>query len=344
MEKEFIISLDKKFNIDTLKNSIEILKFNLQRVCNIQRIYNFPKINNIRKRIEKDLQNLNLLNFYIIETFFILENYKILLSKPINIFDENAKQELLKKKNYFNNFFFEKTYGYFSHQQLYNLLKNTRDDFICQNCLSNDYNYLKEDVYICNNCSCILNYIDNNTLEVNIKHQKKQYNYNKKIHFIECMNQFQAKQKKNIPDELIEKIKKNLKKDGYYTNDSDIKNIKKNHILKILNNLKEKNYYNDVALIHYKITNIPPYNIEFLENKLLSEFEIILKKYKEIIKKNSMKNFINIQFILFQLLNKNGFKISIDNFCVLKTKEKKEKHEYICKQMFAELNWQYEDV
>jgi hypothetical protein len=121
-------------------------------------------------------------------------------------------------------------------------------------------------------------------------------------------------------------------------------------ILKELESKDVKKFYDDIVLIHHTLTNQPRDNIEYLEDSLLEDFDKLTEtydsKYSELeadssAKTPKRKNFINAQFVLYQLLRKHGHKCNEMDFLTLKTSERKRFHHTICKELFAILGWKY---
>ena len=53
------------------------------------------------------------------------------------------------------------------------------------------------------------------------------------------------------------------------------------------------------------------------------------------------KNFINTQYVLFQLLRRHKYMCKKQDFNILKTIDRKSFHDDICKELFEELGWNF---
>ena len=116
--------------------------------------------------------------------------------------------------------------------------------------------------------------------------------------------------------------------------------ITKNHIILFLKTLNQSKHYENVHLIHYVLTGQKPNDISHLENKLMNDFEIVLNLYdKNFVQDSKRKNFINGQYILFQLLRHNNYPCKKEDFLMLKTNLIKECYDEICKKIFDQLHW-----
>jgi hypothetical protein len=188
------------------------------------------------------------------------------------------------------------------------------------------------------------------------------YTYNRKVHFRDCIIQYQGKQKTHIPEEIytileVKLAEKNLINDS----SSRLKRYEKVTRAMVLDILKEleskdiKKFYDDIVLIHHTLTGQACDNIENLEDSLLDDFDKLTETYDTLYtnkenneecggpsKGTKRKNFINAQFVLYQLLRKHGHSCNEMDFLTLKTSERKKYHHTICKELFSILDWNYD--
>ena len=87
-------------------------------------------------------------------------------------------------------------------------------------------------------------------------------------------------------------------------------------------------------------------DISHLEDKLIKDFEVLSdlydKKFKhDKTKKIDRKSFINVQYVLFQLLRRHKYPCKREDFNILKTLDRKAFHDDIMKELFEELNWNF---
>ena len=107
----------------------------------------------------------------------------------------------------------------------------------------------------------------------------------------------------------------------------------------ILKELGYNKYYEDIAYIFHTLTNKPIPDISHLEPILLQDFDKLLSLYDQ--RHHDRKNFINNAYVLYQLLRKNGFKVNRNEFCHLKTNDRKYYHDVVCQELFQILNWNF---
>jgi len=174
--------------------------------------------------------------------------------------------------------------------------------------------------------------------------------YNRVLHFQDCIKQYQGKQNCKIPDKLYEDL--DMKFNAYRLlipeTDSSIKysKITRNHIMMFLKELKYTKHYENVNLIYFTLTNKRVDDISDLEDKLIDDFKELVSIYDEIHGKDKpeeldRKNFMNVQYLLFQLLRRHGHPCKIENFTILKTVDRKLFHDTICKNLFDKLGWKF---
>lgn len=218
-----------------------------------------------------------------------------------------------------------------------------------------------EDRAVCALCSTEQSLISNTSSfsDVGRVNMSSKYTYNRKVHFRDCIIQYQGKQKTHIPEEiytileakLIEKKiingHLNLPREKKYENVTRVMVL---NILKELNSKDVKKFYDDIVLIHHTLTGQPCDNIEHLEDSLLDDFDKLTETYDNLYKEETTedtckitrrKNFINAQFVLYQLLKKYGHPCNEMDFLTLKTSERKRFHHTICKELFSLLGWKY---
>ena len=109
-----------------------------------------------------------------------------------------------------------------------------------------------------------------------------------------------------------------------------------------LKELGYSKYYDDIVYIYHKITGNPIPDITSLENNLYNDFDILVETYDSMF--SDRKNFINNQYVLFQLLRKYNYKSNKEDFNFLKTNDRKYYHDYVCQKLFEKLNWNFQAI
>lgn len=168
------------------------------------------------------------------------------------------------------------------------------------------------------------------------------YKYSRKGHFKEAVDKFQGKSNVNIPQSLYDFIiQKKLK--------HNIKNLTKEHELLFLSESEEDytDFYGDINLIHSVLTGIKPPNIEKYEEELFKLFDIhdeayeYLKKEGKLGARLSMINSLNVYFKLMKLLQKVKYNCRLEDFNMLKTRDKLLEHDEAWKITCDYLGWEF---
>lgn len=311
--------------------------------------------NNVRLKLENVKRTLvdklgeNDYYYYINDVTHIIHEYKKILNKPVKVsfigkpvIKSDEKDIIIKR--YIDTVrkykFFENNLG----------VKTTN---YCDNCNNKTFDLIEDSTLkICKECFCektmyspIISYNDGERINMSNK-----YTYDRKVHFKDCINQYQGKQnsiiKQNVMDELEEEFRKHhlLVEDEMGVNtprEIKFQNITKKHILIFLKELKYTNNYENLNLIHYKFTGIKPPDISHLEEHLLRDFDILTELYDKKFNNLNRKNFINTQYVLMQLLERHRHKCDEDDFVILKTVDRKFFHDEIIKVLFETLGWNY---
>ena len=220
---------------------------------------------------------------------------------------------------------------------------------MCKNCNNKkDFDIVDGNIYICHDCSAqqvilknVSSYRDIDRVNISNK-----YLYDRKIHFRDCINQHQGKQNSTIQQQVYDDLEDQFRKHHLLVEDADDKKLKfskitKDHILMFLKELEYTKHYENANLIHYNITGNKPDDIGYLEDSLLNDFDILTELYDKKFKHLDRKNFINTQYVLFQLLLRHKHPCNKDDFNILKTVDRKTFHDEICKSLFEELGWNF---
>ena len=177
----------------------------------------------VKELIEKSIYNLDehindietnkLKNFYVLETAEILEKYKAILKKPqkINFMGKSIKQN--KEKDVLIALYLEKANNYVQIDYNFNFVSDKKDKIVCKNCHnSKEFEIQEGNVYICLHCSAQQFILKNVTSYKDIKRVNisSKYIYDRKIHFRDCINQYQGKQNSTIQQQVYKDIEKQL--------------------------------------------------------------------------------------------------------------------------------------
>ena len=99
--------------------------------------------------------------------------------------------------------------------------------------------------------------------------------------------------------------------------------------------MKQKRHYKDAHRIYHDLTGKRIDSIEHLEVALINDFRSFRNVYDTI--EVNKKNFLNVQYVLFNLLKKLGHPCDKKNFNLPKGDVSRRFHDMICKKVFDKL-------
>lgn len=228
-------------------------------------------------------------------------------------------------------------------------LTNISDDFldinnfvyqtdVCQICHKGELIPLEEEgVLVCNMCARSISYLIENE-KPSYKEPPKEvcfYAYKRINHFKEILAQFQGKETTQIPREVIENIKIQIKKERIEI--CQITNFKTKEILKKLGYNK---YYEHIPFIKDKLGIKPPIMSPELEDKLCNLFIELQSPYSKFCPDNRV-NFLNYYYTAYKLCELLGEDLYLEHFPMLKDPEKRMEQDIIWKKICQELDWEF---
>jgi hypothetical protein len=209
---------------------------------------------------------------------------------------------------------------------------------ICQYCRVGELIPLEDDgVLICNKCSRHIPYLIENE-KPSYKEPPKEvcfYAYKRINHFKEIIAQFQGKETTQIPPEVIENIKLQVKKER--TTIDQITNIKTKEILKKLGYNK---YYEHIPFIKDKLGIKPPVMSAEFEETLFNLFMELQAPYSKFCPDDRV-NFLNYYYTAYKLCELLGEIHYLEHFPMLKDREKRIDQDNIWKKICLELDWEF---
>ena len=209
---------------------------------------------------------------------------------------------------------------------------------ICKFCHKGELMPLEDEgVLMCNICYRYVPYLIENE-KPSYKEPPKEvcfYAYKRINHFKEILSQFQGKETTQIPNDVIENIKLQIKKERIEL--VEISNIKTKEILKKLGYNK---YYEHIPFIKDKLGIKPPIMSSELEETLCNLFIELQSPYSKFCPDDRV-NFLNYYYTAYKLCELLGETHYLDHFPMLKDKEKRVEQDNIWKKICAELNWEF---
>jgi len=288
---------------------------------------------------------------------YFLDNSKYIFDyfeNKKNISTGTNSQPVTNKSNAVNNFFKIKEDNKINVIQkdsntVLKYLANVSDDFldinnfvyqtdICQFCHKGELIPLEEEgILICNICSRSIPYLIENE-KPSYKEPPKEvcfYAYKRINHFKEILAQFQGKETTQIPQDVIENIKLQIKKERIEL--AQITNAKTKEILKKLGYNK---YYEHIPFIKDKLGIKPPIMSPELEETLCNLFVELQSPYSKFCPDDRV-NFLNYYYTAYKLCELLGEDAYLEHFPMLKDPEKRMEQDVIWKKICQELDWEF---
>jgi hypothetical protein len=194
-----------------------------------------------------------------------------------------------------------------------------------------------EGLIVCNVCSYNTKYLVDNDKPIYKEPPKEVcfYVYKRINHFREILAQFQAKETTQIPDEVMENIKQQIKKERIKL--TQITNKKAKDILKKLGYNK---YYEHIPFIKDKLGIKPPIMTPQLEERLCNMFIDIQGPYAKYCPEDRV-NFLNYYYTVYKLCELLDQKKFLPFFPMLKDREKRIEQDEIWKNICKDLDWEF---
>jgi hypothetical protein len=347
---------DELYTIPQLKEE----KYSLKTQLEMETDLSIEQIMEIKDRIREIDENVKELrskknNYFLDNSKFIFEYFEN--KKNINNTEENSKLSTSKNQMLFNLFKVKPTTDNKDASQteiknkniVQKYLSNIDETFldmssfirttdICQNCFKGELIPLEDEgVLICNLCAVNVPFLIENE-KPSYKEPPKEvcfYAYKKINHFKEILAQFQGKETTQIPDEVIDQIQQQIKKERIGL--EQLTHYKTKDILKKLGFNK---YYEHIAFIKNKLGIKPPVFSPELEDTLCNLFMEIQAPYAKTCPDYRV-NFLNYYYVLFkfcELLEENDF---LHDIPLLKDREKLIEQDETWKKMCVELDWEF---
>jgi hypothetical protein len=209
---------------------------------------------------------------------------------------------------------------------------------VCQICHKGELIPLEDEgILICNACFRSIPYLIENE-KPSYKEPPKEvcfYAYKRINHFKEILAQFQGKETTQIPIEVIENIKLQIKKERI-----DLSQISNNKTKEILKKLGYNKYYEHIPFIKDKLGIKPPIMSPELEDTLCNLFVELQSPYSKYCPDDRV-NFLNYYYTAYKLCELLGEAQYLEHFPMLKDREKRIEQDSIWRKICEELDWEF---
>ena len=338
--KEFQNIIEKK--IPKLKRRKKSLKKKLKTTKNIEDVLN---IRDELQKIKKEILNLKTQ-----KSEYLLENSSI-------IFDYFEKKKLMSEgadtnKNQILHSFFNPdkiiNTNIVDETNINKYLINLDEGYLninnyvinyetCKHCLGEWIQVDYKGLVICNKCGIQKQFL--------VEHEKPSYKeppkevcfyaYKRINHFREILAQFQAKETTQIPDEVLQNIRHQIKKERI-----TLKQMSNKKAKDILKKLGYNKYYEHIPFIKDKLGIRPPIMSPELEDKLCNLFMEIQMPYAKHCPDDRV-NFLNYYYVLYKMCELLDEKTFLPFFPMLKDPVKRIEQDEIWKKICKELHWEF---
>uniref|UniRef100_A0A6C0KEV5 Uncharacterized protein n=1 Tax=viral metagenome TaxID=1070528 RepID=A0A6C0KEV5_9ZZZZ len=311
------------------------------------------KLHCLEQEKEKTNSILENQHFYTMDVSELLETYHQAAPQKISFM---SKQKPDKNMSSITSSYLDILKKYdIDYKELEDLTKNQKKSKkVCSLCNSQEFiTNFDQNLEICENCGKQEEKSHKSTSFKDITriNLSNKYNYERRIHFKDCINQYQGKQNATIADKVYQDLEEQFEQHGLLTaspiKKTRFESITKEHVLLFLKETNHSKHYEDVVLIYHKMTGKPIDDISHLEPQLMEDFDKISNLYDKRFKftgKIDRKSFINTQYVLFQLLRKYKYPCKKEDFNMLKTLDRKSFHDDIVRELFETLNFNFTPI
>lgn len=319
-------------------------------------------IKELKRRVEEDTS----VSMFRAQAIPIIVKYTSIMRKPVSEKDQGV---FMEKKNLARTYIllyqaFLKTIQFpsdwtviecvFYYHQLHDKSGMDKEDQ-CVNCPQEKttFEYDENNKMVCTVCCSQFYRIENglSPRDYTRINTVNKFNYNRILHFQDCIRQYQGKQNCRIPEKLYKDLDEKFQRYRLLNSNQQVRysKITRNHIIVFLKELKYIKHYENVNFIYFTLTNKRFDDITELEDKLIEDFKQLIHKYDSLHANSGpielqRKNFMNVQYLLFQLLKKHNHTCKIEDFTIIKTLDRKLFHDNICKNLFQQLNWKFTPI
>ena len=353
-EKYDILQLDEKIkrliqdeakNIDKYKNRMEeITKLLSDKSLPYRKKKEIEEEKKVLDTKIKDLETNNMFSEYICISQKIISEYMQLLLVPVNIsffgkkkessdVDEKKEDLLEKFLDIAKKYIPIKTYK-----------KEIKKKTSCECGNSSDFTYT-ENTITCEVCGIETSIytIQTNFKDIDRVNLSQKYKYSKRVYFRDTVNRYEGKQNKKIDKKVYDDtenwfVKHNLLVAGETFHEKHSK-ITKDHLYMALSETGHNLHYEDINLLHNQFTGIPCPDISHVRNEIFEDFDKVMSVYETM--DVDRVNSLNSQYILYQLLRRRKVKVNVNDFGMLKTRERLLEYDEIFKQIAASLEFTF---
>lgn len=216
--------------------------------------------------------------------------------------------------------------------------------WMCEECKVPKVFIRAESRIVCQECGLSEPYIEMSTNNMSFDDQinmdvRSNCFYKRSNHFSEWLNSLQARESTVIPEDILDAIRLELKKNRI----TNTEHITPDEIKKYLKKLRLSKWYEHTHSICNALGKEPPVLSPSLESTLKQMFQEIqapFDKWKSIMIPKR-KNFLSYSYILYKFCELLGEDHLLQHFSLLKSNEKLQQMDTVWKKICDELMWEY---
>ena len=303
------------------------------------------KLSDLLKTNKKDLEKLQEERYvistnqdqidYILESTYIIQEYIELeereqqLLNVNDLSDENSLElnELnIKKIEVVNAYLIKFDPNYSASRSFFK-----GDSIFCQDC--NVIYKTERGFLVCTNCGTCRTTVEQAT-ELSYKELQEfdyrpQFTYDKMTHLEDWLRRFQAKENRSIPQEILDKVILEAKKERV----KDLNILTEDKVKRYLKRLNLNDYYDNVIGIINRLNGRPPFTLTSeIEDKIKMMFQQIQDPYDKF-KPSGRKNFLSYSYTLHKFFQILGLHEFAKYFPLLKSTDKLRQQDDIFKKI-----------
>ncbi|ABU44142.1 hypothetical protein AR158_C597R [Paramecium bursaria Chlorella virus AR158] len=189
---------------------------------------------------------------------------------------------------------------------------------------------------VCNDCGATQPFIETYTG----RESNEGMAYKRINHLAECLNALQGKEGTNVPQEVVNAVKAEFKKNRISTTSE----IKPSKVKQFLKKLGYSMYYENIYTIANMISGVPTLKLSRELEKRLKDmfFEIQEPFFRH--KPPKRKNFLSYNYVLYKFAELLGEDDLLQYFPLLKCSKNLHNQDVIWKKICNDLKWQYIDT
>lgn len=342
--KELTASINKNNEeMDVLKKEMALKRVNRKGIGELDSSY-LCKISRLEESIKEMNKEMNYIKSgqketdYILRTCNLINNYIILEERERELMmreDDNVEQELYElnrqKKDIIDDYMKIVDPNYTSFRKI----TCNNSDVVCNNC---DSRLIPSDGFaVCYDCGLSKPTVQQSDelgyKELQELDYRPQFTYQKETHLEDWLRRFQAKENKEIPQDILDKVVLEAHKQRV----KDLSTLTELQVKKYLKKLELNDYYDNVISIINRINKRPPFiltqEVEYKIKEMFQQIQAPFEKYKD----PSRKNMLSYSYLLHHFFLILGLPQFSKYFFLLKSPEKLRQQDQTFKKIVEEL-------